>query len=368
MTKLKSLLVMALTVIGVGLFMPNVHAQSSMDFVVSPKLPDTQVDKKAGFFNFQLDAGKKETLHVTISNTSGKDIKLKVSAGTAGTSAAGAVDNTMTGDAVKDVPYRMGDLLKLSKTTVTVPAGQSIDYTADFTMPDKRIVGLLVGGLRFEQVDDANTANQGGTALQTDLAYVLSVMARQYPTLPTPKVSFGGAKAAQIDGQNAVRLRLENKTGTFVNRLEAKAVVTDGMGRKVTSFTQSMMQMAPTSTMDWPVLLNGKTLKSGEYHVAITTYYSQAKDGKYKDSAGSRFNYKDTFNSSFKLTVAQAKQLNNTDMIQQAHHALPWWLWLIIIFLLIIVGLVAFIVLYFYKAKHPDAKIFNLDLKKFKRN
>lgn len=49
MTKLKSLLVMALTVIGVGLFMPNVHAQSSMDFVVSPKLPDTQVDKKSWF-------------------------------------------------------------------------------------------------------------------------------------------------------------------------------------------------------------------------------------------------------------------------------------------------------------------------------
>ncbi|MBJ7648597.1 hypothetical protein [Weissella confusa] len=115
-------------------------------------------------------------------------------------------------------------------------------------------------------------------------------------------------------------------------------------------------------------MLNGKTLKSGEYHVAITTYYSQSKDGKYKDGAGSRFNYKDTFNSSFKLTVAQAKQLNNTDMIQQAHHALPWWLWLIIILLLIIVGLVAFIVLYFYKAKHPDAKIFNLDLKKFKQN
>ena len=331
-------------------------------------MPDTQVDKKAGFFNFQLDDGKKVTLHTTISNPSGKDIQLKVAAGTAGTSAAGAVDNTMTGDAVKDVPYRMGDLLKLSKTTVTVPAGKSIDYTADFTMPDTRIVGLLVGGLRFEQVDDASTANQGGTALQTDLAYVLSVMARQYPTLPTPKVSFGGANATQVDGQNAVRLRLENKTGTFVNGLEAKAVVTDSAGRKVTSFTQSMMQMAPMSTMVWPVLLNGKTLKSGEYHVAVTTYYSHSKDGKYKDATGTRFNYKDTFNSSFKLTVAQAKQLNNTDMIQQAHHALSWWLWLIIVLLLIIVGLIVFIVLYFYKAKHPEAKIFNLDLKKFKRN
>ncbi|WP_373891590.1 hypothetical protein ACAW68_08530 [Weissella confusa] len=55
-------------------------------------------------------------------------------------------------------------------------------------------------------------------------------------------------------------------------------------------------------------------------------------------------------------------------MIQQAHHALPWWLWLIIVLLLIIVVLIVFIVLYFYKAKHPEAKIFNLDLKKFKRN
>lgn len=361
--QIKGLLTLAIALVSlVTMSQVTASADGTMNYAVTPQLPDNQVDKTNGFFNIKLAAGEKQTLHVSVTNSSSKAITLNVQAGTAGTSQGGVVDNTLTGNDAKRAPYRADLLLKPSQTTIKVPANQTLDLPVDFTMPKDKVSGLIAGGLKFSQVDD-NHAQTQQTTLQSKVAYVLAFMARQTETLPDPHLRYGGSKATQVDGQNAVQLQLNNDTGTFVNRLEVDATVLDPQNKKVVRLRQSMMQMAPTSTLNLPVLLTGKSLKSGTYHVKTTTYYSQNDKGKYKDSKGGRFNYKQTFNSKFLLTVAQADKLNRTDVIQRSSHALPLWAWIIIGLLAIIVGLVLFIVLWFIKLKKPNLAIFVLPAK-----
>ncbi|MGL5747348.1 MAG: DUF916 and DUF3324 domain-containing protein, partial [Weissella cibaria] len=321
--QIKGLLTLAIALVSlVTMSQVTASADGTMNYAVTPQLPDNQVDKTNGFFNIKLAAGEKQTLHVSVTNSSSKAITLNVQAGTAGTSQGGVVDNTLTGNDAKRAPYRADLLLKPSQTTIKVPANQTLDLPVDFTMPKDKVSGLIAGGLKLSQVDD-NHAQTQQTTLQSKVAYVLAFVARQTETLPDPRLRYGGSKATQVDGQNAVQLQLNNDTGTFVNRLEVDATVLDPQNKKVVRLRQSMMQMAPTSTLNLPVLLIGKSLKSGTYHVKTTTYYSQNDKGKYKDSKGVRFNYKQTFNSKFLLTVAQADKLNRTDVIQRSSHALP---------------------------------------------
>ena len=121
--------------------------------------------------------------------------------------------------------------------------------------------------------------------------------------------------------------------------------------------------MAPNSTMNWAMQLQGKAFKAGTYHVATVAYYSQNTNGKYKAADGTKYNYKQTFKSTFTLSANQAQKLNRTDAVQNAANHLPVWAWIIIVLLVNVFGLVAFIILWFLKMRKPNLAIFVLPTK-----
>ncbi|MBD1501121.1 DUF916 and DUF3324 domain-containing protein [Weissella cibaria] len=361
MKRMKLLMALLVTAF-VSLASQTVSADNSMNYVVSPQMPDNQIDKTLGFYNLKANPGASQTLYVTVQNFASKDIKIHIETGSAGTTATGSVDNVMAADKVKELPVKMGDLLSVEHPDITIKAKTSVDVPVKFTMTKQKVTGLIAGGLRFSEVDDTSSVTNNN-AIQTKLAYALAVMARQSDDLPKPKLDFGGAKASQVDGQNVVKLTFNNVTSTFVNRLAVTAKVTDNKGKTVKKFAQSMMQMAPNSTMNWAMQLQGKAFKAGTYHVATVAYYSQNTNGKYKAADGTKYNYKQTFKSTFTLSANQAQKLNRTDAVQNAANHLPVWAWIIIVLLVIVFGLVAFIILWFLKMRKPNLAIFVLPAK-----
>ena len=147
--QIKGLMTLAIALVSlVTMSQVTASADGTMNYAVTPQLPDNQVDKTNGFFNIKLAAGEKQTLHVSVTNSSSKAITLNVQAGTAGTSQGGVVDNTLTGNDAKRAPYRADLLLKPSQTTIKVPANQTLDLPVDFTMPKDKVSGLIAGGAK----------------------------------------------------------------------------------------------------------------------------------------------------------------------------------------------------------------------------
>ena len=68
--QIKGLLTLAIALVSlVTMSQVTASADGTMNYAVTPQLPDNQVDKTNGFFNIKLAAGEKQTLHVSVTNS-----------------------------------------------------------------------------------------------------------------------------------------------------------------------------------------------------------------------------------------------------------------------------------------------------------
>jgi hypothetical protein len=109
------------------------------------------------------------------------------------------------------------------------------------------------------------------------------------------------------------------------------------------------LQMAPNTTMNFPLFLNGKKLEPGEYH-----YEAFINGTNGSDEADTK---EWELSSDFTIEKEVAKELNKTDTQQKDEKTLSWWVWLLIISnILLVVALITFLVLKNKKSKKAQKK------------
>lgn len=313
---------------------------STLNFYVTPEFPDSQVEGSDAYFDLNLSPGSKEKLSIKLQNASDKPIKLKITAHTAYTNVHGVVEYGK--DALNRDPTLVNSIDDLIEPSDIVELSEKETKTVSVTlkMPKEQFEGLLAGGLRISEIVDEKEEAEPegeGVAINNEFAYIIGVVVSNTRTSIQPDIDLVDVFADQLNYRNIISASLQNFTSTFINHLEVDATIQkEGSDEILYSANQDQMQMAPNSTFNFPISLEGDRFRSGNYLLKL-----KAKSGEEKWE----------WEKSFKITADESRKLNKQDVTVDKR--MDWWWILTLCLLFILIRLL----IYIYMEKSNKNKI-----------
>ncbi|WP_261805982.1 DUF916 domain-containing protein [Lapidilactobacillus luobeiensis] len=319
------ILPLAFAVLLMVLMIPTKVQAAGLPFSVSPQLPSEQREKTSSYFDVIVGTGQQTRLVVQLKNETDQTVKVKASVATAQTNDSGQVAYGIKQKTDTTLKYQLPDLVK-GPATVTLPANETVAYTATLTMPTQHFAGLVAGAFIFSPVTAQTTEAQKGLAIKNEFRYAITVIARDVDQVWLPQLKLGAAQIRQDESQNTIAVPLNNVSATFLNQLhvETKAVNTT-TGKKYQR-TVSKMQMAPNSHFYYRLKLPTDP-DAGKYRVETKAYYVRDSQGHYQATDGQRYRYQETSSNTVTLTQARKRQLQSK--IKQAQGGTPWFVYAI---------------------------------------
>lgn len=313
------------------LFPTSGHAsEETLNFHVTPELPESQVENSTSYFDLNLEAGKTETLALKLQNAGSEIIQVQITPHTAYTNVHGVVEygkNSPEPDPT--LLYSLADLIEPSEV-IELMENEIKTVEVSLQMPDETFAGFLAGGLRIAEVNEAQeeeTSNEEGVAIKNEFAYVVGVVVSNSRNSIQSDLELVDVFADQLNYRNVISANLQNFTPTFVNRLEIEATVQkEGEDEILYEATQNQMQMAPNSNFNFPISLEGDRFRSGEYVLKMT-----ARSGE------EEWNW----SKQFTIETDEARKLNRADVMVDTRT--NWWKLGSIILILLLLGLVLLI-------------------------
>lgn len=293
-----------------------VHAEQESGISVSLEQPAAQRDdaKLVSYADLMTKPGDHTTLTFDVKNQASHDITVDVSAGTATTSANGAViystrnwpDSRFAG-----MQARMEQYLTPSDTKIIVPAGETKRTTVSVTTHDNGISGVMAGGVSFtaEGQDDVNSQN-ATMNFNTEVGYTIAVLNRTSNNILVPNLSIGTATAKVFAHEAAINMKLINNTQTFLNSLYMRVSIVGPRGTYLQREDENM-QMAPNSQFNYKVWAGKQDLPAGNYTVTAVGYYGREDGLRYDAPNGKRYAYRTFSKTNVYISDKTAQKLNN---------------------------------------------------------
>lgn len=306
-------LILGLFVIVLAFLRPTVVlGEETLNFHVTPELPQSQIEGTASYYNLNLNPGETETLVLLLQNDKEEPIEVKVTAHTAFTNVHGVVEYGKTAEQVDPTLLYSIDELIEPIDTIELAAKESKRVELTLKMPTDSFEGVLAGGLRIEEVrpEEENVDNGESIAIKNEFSYVVGVLARNSRTTVQPDLELLDVFADQVNYRNVISATLQNFTPTFVNRLEVEATVhRDGEDEVLYEANQSQLQMAPNSNFNFPISLEGDRFQSGEYVLNMT---ARSGEEEWK------------WTKKFTIEADEARKLNRADVTIDT--STNWWM------------------------------------------
>lgn len=286
--------------------------ESELNFNVKPHFPASQVEDSTSYFDLNLAADEKDTLGLTLTNSSSEEVTIKITAHTAYTNVNGVVEYGKTA-AEKDptLTYAMEELIEVPEPQ-TLAAGENRTIDIPIQMPKESFEGLLAGGLRIEEVREETDNEEGsqGLAINNKFSFVIGVLASNKRSTVVPELELLDVFPDQLNYRNVFSATIQNTTATFVNRLEVDAVIrAEGKDEILYQSETEKMQMAPNSQFNYPIPLNGDAFRNGNYVATIT-----ARSGEHEW----------TWKQKFSINQETANRLNRADVTVDT--SINWWM------------------------------------------
>lgn len=341
-------IIMVASVLGFSL---SVSA-NEVGFSVEPVLPKNQIDAQSGYFHLLMKQGGSQKLQVKLKNTKDQEVELTAWVASAKTNVNGVVDYSDNESKVDNsLQHDLSQLVEIEKDIVLPPNSEkTIDVTVK--MPEARIEGIIAGGLTFEEKKGSQTENiSNQTGIKNKFSYVIALLIQQESEIIVePELSIGKVAPSQLNTKSAISAEIRNVSSVFLNNMSIVVKVTNKASKKVVfEENKTNLQMAPNTTMNFPLFLDGKKLEPGEYHYEATISGTNGSD----ESDTKEWKLE----SDFMIEKDLAKKLNKTDTQQKDGNSLSWWVWLLIILnILLVVTLITFLVLKSKKAKNKKRR------------
>lgn len=333
-------MIMSLCVLCFGI--PSSEA-SQLNFSVTPILPENQKDKDKSYFDLQVEKAKEQELKVTLKNGTDKKVIVDASINRATTNLNGVVEYGKTKDK-KDssLVYNIEDFIEIIEPEIDIPAHGEKQLILKVKGIPEIFQGILVGGLTFKEKQEIETNKEDksqGLAIENEYAYVVGIVLHgENEDIPSDIV-LTNAEAAQVNARNVINASLQNPKPKYLSNLSVDAVVTKKGSKDVLySSKKKDMQMAPNSNFSYPIPLEGEALKPGEYTVSMNVkslndQWELSKDFTIDKETADSFNEKD-------VTIKK----NDT------------WIYLVIGFCLLMIGLVIVVVIQYKYRKQERLK------------
>lgn len=339
--KFPTVIIGILIVLGSLFVYTDQASASAANFSVTTNIPVNQIDKSKTFFDLKMSPGQKQDITVTLKNETNKAVTVEIGINSAKTNSNGVIEygnNDISTDS--SLKYPLTALIK-GPTSIVLPANQSQKVTFNIVMPGKSFDGIILGGLHFQQKTSEVVAapTTQGASVQNEFAYAVAVVLKETDAEILPHLNLVKVKAGQYNHQNVINATIQNDHAAILSDVEVKADIYAKNGTEpVYSSVKNKMQIAPNTTWNYPISLNGTQMKPGKYKIDMVV-------------SGTSNNQKKTwhFTEEFDITSNEADTLNKSDVNLNANtNGLDW---LIIIMGILIVILLSIILLGFFIVK-----------------
>lgn len=323
---------------------------SELSFNVEPMIPENQVDKTKTYFDLKTEPNMEETIKVNIYNNSDQDIVVEPVVKTATTNLNGVVEY---GESLttpnQSIPYQIENLVIPNEKEMTIPKKGSYEAQFVIKMPPKEFRGILAGGITLKEKETVQpTTETKGMAVENQYAYVVAVILHGNEEEVPKELNLTNVESGQVNYRNVINLALENPQSRYINQLSIQAEVTK-KGRKKVLYNSKKehMQMAPDSKFNYPISLDGKKLKAGNYTVKIK---ANSQDESWE------------LTKDFKVSEKEAKRLNSKDVsIKKDQTKLYYFVGILLVFI------VGFLFFFRYKSHKKKLKRKELEILSLKK-
>lgn len=326
---------------------------AEFNFSVIPTIPENQIDKSKTYFELKMAPGAEQVLTLLLRNDTDKEVVVEADINPTSTNINGVVEYS-NNESVPDptLLHNLKELSEINKEIVLAPQSEQ-QVEVKVRMPKEELFGIISGGITFKEKEGEDTSQDKketkGLSIANKYAYVIAMVLRQNEEPVFPDLVLSQVQANQVNYRNVINANLQNPNSAYLNQLAIKAdVKLKGQTEVLYSLKQEMMQVAPNSNFDWPIPLEGKKLKAGNYILTMEAYGVKSATGEYsngQDEEGQpiRYKYRWEFEKEFEIKPDQAKKFNQADVsIPEEKN----WLWLIIGLLLLLVVVLVLILIY----------------------
>lgn len=275
----------------------------TLNYTVGADLPDNQIEKSGAYFDLKVTPGQSQDLTIKINNKDNESHHYEVSVNRGLTNNNGIIDYGTHGSPDKDeLKYNIESLVT-SPQDVVVDANSTKLVTVHLDSPKDNFSGVILGGIRVQEITSAPKTKKKGININNEYAYVIGLELKQNEDKIKPKIQLGDISEKQFNNYNYVAANLINPTPSIIDNISVNATVKDMKGKQVYSQKKSKLSMAPNSDFDYLIGSPSQTLKSGTYELVL-----DAKSGTTSWH----------FDRKFTITTETAKKLAKTSVVKNS--------------------------------------------------
>ncbi|MFD2388627.1 DUF916 and DUF3324 domain-containing protein [Enterococcus rivorum] len=306
--------------------------------------PENQLSA-AGYFDLRMKPSQKQTVEIELRNPSeSKEVTVNVSLNSTKTNANGVLEYGPAAiEKDQSMKYAFEDIVK-AEEKVTIPPGKTVPLKLKIEMPAETFDGYISGGiqLKVELTEAAKKARAKQKGISNDYAFLIGMLLTETDHVVEPDLKFNKIYADLANYRNAIFANFSNTTTSFVKDMTIDMQIMEKGSKEVLYDTKKAdMRMAPNSMIDFPVLMNGDSMKPGDYtgHIIVT---SGEKKWEWTEH--------------FKITQEEAEKYNKQDVSLIQEQGINWKVVIAIVIGIILLLVLIFVSIHFVNKRNKQKK------------
>ena len=281
---------------------PMISYGEDVPISVKPIFPENQINENDSFYNLRVSPNQKQTIGLEVINNGEKPVTIHTEVVPAATAMTGNIiyvpENLEKIDESNKYP-----LSKIVQTNedVTIPAKGKTQVDIFLTMPDEKVAGIILGGVRISLVSGESTEekkSEEGFSIKNEYSYVIAIQLSESDEAVAPDMKLLKVYPSQIAGRNTLKINLQNPMNLLVDEIDYEAkVYQKGSDEVLHQASYTNYRMAPTNNFDLPVSWENKPFQSGTYLLKLKAT-SKQPEGSWG------------FEQEFTISDKEAKELN----------------------------------------------------------
>lgn len=257
---------------------PAAYAAGGANITLQPAISDPANPLTRAYFILQGKPGTVLQNSVVVTNTGTATGAVNLYTVDAGTGQNSGIIYLLQTAPRRDV----GAWIHLSKSQLTLAAGQSKQVAFQVVIPSKARAGQHVGGIVAEDVEQDSTTTNSKIQITVHSRRIIAIEVN----LPGSQVEQLSASGIQVGGSanyEILKVGLSN-TGTMLLKAKGTLQVIDDKGHVLQNLAISMDSFLPGTSITYPVYVQKKALGAGTYQGNLLLQYGHGKMLRYTTS------------------------------------------------------------------------------------
>lgn len=322
----------------------SANAEESGSFTYKVKHPENQ-QSDAGYFDLRMLPNQKQTVQIELTNSSPtQPVTVEVKRNAVKTNSNGVLEygpNTIKKD--KSAAIDFDTIVNVPKS-VTLAGGESKTIDIEIQMPEKSFDGVVAGGIQLQQQenDEEKKQREAQSGVTNRYAFLVGVLLSESDAKVPSEITFNSIYPGLSNYRNAVFLNFSNTAMAFTGDVSVEFDIRQKGSQDILYDTKKTdMKIAPTSMIDFPLLLNGDEMRAGNYtgHAVVTS-----GDQKWE------------WEQDFEITQEDADKYNKQDVSLVQEQGINWQFILLIVGGGVVLLVVISLIIYFVKKNKKNKK------------